>query len=414
MKILYFHQYFTTPALGGGLRSYEFAQALIRKGHQVTIVCGGADERFNLPQISNNYNRGIVDGIHVIQIRVNSQNVDGIRKRAKDFIKFGFLGIKIAFKEDYDLLFATSTPLTAGIPGIFAKYFRRKPFKFVFEVRDLWPELPKALGMKNPFMLWGMDILEKVSYNKSDACIGLSPGICEGVKRRAPENHPITLIPNGADLSLFVRNKESKYHINGVSDTDVVAVFTGAHGVANGLDAVLDMAKVLQERNVENIKIVLVGKGRMRPHLMARKAKEKINNCIFLDQVGKYELSEIMSRADMGLMVLKNIPAFYYGTSPNKFFDYISASLPIVNNYPGWLAELITENNCGLAVEPDDPIAFADAVQKMASNIELRTQMGLNSRNLAERKFARGILTEKLTAYLEEVTKEPISIKVNI
>lgn len=405
MKILYFHQYFTTPALGGGLRSYEFAQALIKEGHQVTVVCGGADERFNLPQVSRNYNRGIVDGVDVIQIRVNSQNVDRISKRTKDFIKFGFLGVKMAFNEEYDLLFATSTPLTAGIPGIFAKYFRRKSFKFVFEVRDLWPELPKALGMNNPLMLWGMSVLEKVSYNKSDACIGLSPGICEGIKRRAPESHPITLIPNGSDLDLFVRNKEAGYKIKGVRENDVVAIFTGAHGVANGLDAVLDMAKVLLERNVDNIKIVLVGDGRMKPHLIERKEKEKIGNCIFLDKVGKYELSEIMSRADMGLMVLKNIPAFYYGTSPNKFFDYISASLPIVNNYPGWLAELITENNCGLAIEPDNPSAFADAVQKMASSVEMRNQMGLNSRSLAEREFAREKLTNKLAGYLEEVMK---------
>ena len=405
MRILYFHQYFTTPSLGGGLRSYEFAQALITSGHQVTIVCGGADERFNLPQISRNYNRGVVDGVDVIQIRVNSQNVDGIAKRTKDFIKFGFLGIKLAFNEDYDLLFATSTPLTAGIPGIFAKYFRRKPFRFVFEVRDLWPELPKALGLTNPFMLWGMRVLEKVSYNKSDACIGLSPGICEGIKRKAPQNHPIALIPNGSDLDLFIRNKENKYKIAGVKDSDVVAVFTGAHGIANGLDAVLDMAKVLQERTIDNIKIVLVGDGRMKPHLLERKEKEKIENCIFLDKVGKYVLNEIMGRADMGLMVLKNIPAFYYGTSPNKFFDYISASLPIVNNYPGWLADLITENNCGLVAEPDNPVAFADAVQQMASSVERRIQMGVNGRELAEREFARVKLTNELVEYLEEVMR---------
>lgn len=403
MNILYFHQYFTTPALGGGTRSYEFAQALIRKGHRVTMVCGGSDDRFDLPRLSRNFNRGVVDGIEVIQIRVNTQNKDSISKRVVDFVKFGFLGVKMALKEDYDLLFATSTPLTAGVPGIFAKWFRRKPFQFVFEVRDLWPELPKALGMKNPFLLWGMSVLEKTTYRKSYACIGLSPGICEGIRRRAPEDHPVKLIPNGSDLNLFQRNPEDSYSIPGVNAADTVAVFTGSHGIANGLDAVLDMAKVLQERKADQVKIVFVGDGKMKPHLLDRKREEKIGNCIFLEPVSKFELNRLMNRADIGLMVLKNVPAFYYGTSPNKFFDYISASLPIVNNYPGWLADLIRENDCGLAVEPDDPAAFADAVLALADDPEGRAAMGRNGRKLAEREFARDLLAERLAGYLEEV-----------
>lgn len=406
MNILYFHQYFSTPNHGGSIRSYEFAQSLIKKGHKVTMVCGGFDGKFDLSPISRNISRGDVDGVDVVQIRVHSLNKDGLFKRGLDFVKFGFLGIKIALKEDYDLLFATSTPLTAGIPGIFAKCFKRKSFKFVFEVRDLWPELPKALGVKNPLVLGGMSVLEKMSYTKSDACVGLSPGICEGIKRRSPKNHPIKLIPNGSDLNLFVRNSKVSYKIDGVSESDTVAVFTGSHGIANGLDAVLDMAKVLQQRNINNIKIVFVGEGKVKSHLIDRKKAENIENCIFLDSVNKFELNEIMSRADMGLMVLKNVPAFYYGTSPNKFFDYISASLPIVNNYPGWLADLIKDNNCGIAVQPDDPFAFADAVQKMAASEKMREEMGKNGRLLAEREFARDMLSERLADYLEDVVKE--------
>ena len=88
----------------------------------------------------------------------------------------------------------------------------------------------------------------------------------------------------------------------------------------------------------------------MKDHLIERKEKEGIDNCIFLNPVPKATLSEIIDTADIGLMILANIPAFYYGTSPNKFFDYISAGLPVLNNYPGWLAEMITEHQCGIVV----------------------------------------------------------------
>lgn len=116
MKILYFHQHFTTPTQAGGTRSYELAQRLIAKGHSVCMVCGET-AKLSLPETNvKGIHQGMIDGIRVIQIALPYSNKDGIDKRAWTFLKFAWRGISIALKEDYDLLFATSTPLTAGIP----------------------------------------------------------------------------------------------------------------------------------------------------------------------------------------------------------------------------------------------------------------------------------------------------------
>ncbi|HLR37627.1 MAG TPA: glycosyltransferase family 4 protein [Chitinophagaceae bacterium] len=408
MKILYFHQHFKTPATGGGTRSYEFAKRLMANGHDVTMVCG-AYMNFNLPPTGKkNVYRGIVDGIDVIQLDLPYANKDSIAKRSKTFLKFSLEGVKIALKEDYDLLFATSTPLTAGIPGIFMKWFGRKKRKFVFEVRDLWPELPRALGMKNPFLLWGMGVLEKLSYKKADACIGLSPGICEGIKNKAQKNKKITMIPNGSDVDLFYKGARENLSLEGIKATDTLAIFTGAHGIANGLDAVLDAARVLKEKGREDIKIAFIGDGKLKPELIKRAEREKLTNCKFYNPVPKTELTQIMASADIGLMILKDVPAFYYGTSPNKFFDYISAGLPIVNNYPGWLADMIQEHKCGEVVESNNPESFADALIKMADSLQLREEYGRNSRALAEQQFNRDILAQKFVSFLEEVNESKI------
>lgn len=401
MKVIYFAEHFDTPATGGGLRPYQMARRLIQKGHEVTMVCGGDHKRLGLAESGRkNIYRGVIDGIDVIQISMPYSNNDGIGKRAWIFLRFSWKAIRVAMKENYDLLFATSTPLTDGLPGIAAKWFRKK--KFVFEVRDLWPELPKALGMKNPFLLWGMSVLEKRSYHAADACVGLSPGICEGIVRRSQKGKPVAMIPNGCDLDLFAPSSDKPDVIPGVKPADTVAVFTGAHGVANGLDAVLDMAKVLRDRNRDDIKLVFVGEGKMKRHLMERAAKEGLNNCIFLGYMPKKELNDVMSRADIGMMVLVNVPAFYYGTSPNKFFDYIASGLPVVNNYPGWLADLINENHCGIAVKPEKPELFADAVIQLAEHPEMRKEYGKNARALAEREFARDLLGARFVAFLEK------------
>jgi len=400
MKVIYFAEHFDIPRTGGGLRPYQMAKRLISAGHQVTMVCGGDQAWLGLPSTGKkNVFRGVIDGIDVIQISMPYSNNDSIAKRAMIFLKFAWKAIGYALREDYDLLFATSTPLTDGLPGIAAKWFRRK--KFVFEVRDLWPELPKALGMKNPFLLWGMSVLEKRCYHAADACVGLSPGICEGISRRSQKGKHIAMIPNGCDLDLFTISTSKPNIIPGVKPTDTVAVFTGAHGVANGLDSVLNMAAVLKVRQRYDIKIVFVGEGKMKAHLKERAKTESLDNCIFLDRMPKQALNELMARADIGLMVLANVPAFYYGTSPNKFFDYISSGLPVVNNYPGWLADMINEYHCGITVEPDKPELFADALVKLAAHPDLRKEFGKNGRALAECKFARDLLGETFVRFLE-------------
>lgn len=411
MKVLYFHQHFTTPSIGGGTRSYEFAKKLIERGHQVTIVCGETAQ-LNLPSSSmKNVNRGIIDGIEVIQIALPYSNRDGIAKRAWIFLKFGFLGIKVALKEEYDILFATSTPLTAGIPGIFMKWFGKRK-KFVFEVRDLWPELPKALGMKNPLLLWGMSVLEKLSYRKADACIGLSPGICEGIAKRSEKNKNIALIPNGCDLDLFQPGNRNELTLEGIKSTDTVAIFTGAHGIANGLDAVLDAAASLKAKGRDDIILAFIGDGKLKPALKKRAQEEGLDNCRFFDPMPKVKLNTIVSNADIGMMILADVPAFYYGTSPNKFFDYISSGLPVLNNYPGWLSDMIQENNCGTVVPPNDPDAFANALIHLADNPELRVNHGLNARKLAEKDFSRDNLANRFVDFLETVDSGTITKKI--
>lgn len=402
MKVLYFHQHFTIPTQAGGTRSYELSQRLIARGHSVCMVCGET-AKLNLPETDvKNVHRGMVDGIDVIQIALPYSNKDGIAKRAWTFVKFGWKGIQIALKEDYDLLFATSTPLTAGIPGIVMKLFRRK--KFIFEVRDLWPELPKALGMRNPFLLWGMSLLEWSSYHCADACIGLSPGICEGIKKRSQVNKRVEMIPNGCDLDIFKPSSRENLSLSGIQQTDKVAVFTGAHGIANGLDAILDAASVLKSRGRKDIVLVFIGDGKMKEHLIKRAEKEELDNCRFYNPIPKKELNRIVAAADVGLMVLANVPAFYYGTSPNKFFDYISSGLPVLNNYPGWLADMIQENNLGVVVPADNPQRFADGLISLLDNNNLKLQCGKNARAFAETYFSRELLADRFVTFLEEVS----------
>jgi glycosyltransferase involved in cell wall biosynthesis len=248
-----------------------------------------------------------------------------------------------------------------------------------------------------------MSLIEWLAYRCADACIGLAPGIVEGIRRRSPKNRQIEMIPNGCDLDLFNPARRAPLVLPGVGPSDFVAGFTGAHGVANGLDAVLDAAAELKWRGRSDIKLVLIGDGKCKEGLVARARHEGLDNCLFFAPVRKTEVARLTASLGCGLQILADVPAFYYGTSPNKFFDYISAGLPVVTNYPGWLADIITECDCGIAVAPRDAVALADALCRLQGEAELRATMGGNARTLAESRFARDRLSDQAVEFLEGV-----------
>lgn len=402
MRILYFHQHFSTPQGATGIRSFEMAKALIARGHQVTMVCGsysGGNTGLSSPFV-NGQRRGSVANIDVIEFEINYANAHSFLKRSVTFLKFAYQSIKVAIKHDYDLAFATSTPLTAAIPGLVARWLKRKTF--IFEVRDLWPELPKAMGViNNPAILTAMSCLEWFAYKSAQGHIGLSPGIVKGIEQRLSNTkHAIVHIPNGCDLEIF--SSSDAWQPADIATDDFVAVFSGTHGQANGLSSVISVAEHIQKTS-NNIKFVLIGQGKLKADLIAQTKYKKLNNVIFLDPVDKETLAKLFVRANVGLQVLANIPAFYDGTSPNKFFDYIAAGLPVINNYPGWLANEITTKHCGIAVPPDNINAFSDAILQLANNPQLCQTMSNNAKHLAQEKYARAILSTQFVDYIERV-----------
>ena len=411
MKVLYYHQYFSTPAGAAGTRSYALACSLVQAGHQVQMVClRDARTHTGLSgPFTHGRRSGLVDGIEVIEFDLPYSNHAGLLERALVFLRYSWQSLQLALRSDADLVFATTTPLTAGIPGIAARWLRGTPF--VFEVRDLWPELPRAMGVvRNPCVLAGLSTLEWLSYHSADACIGLAPGICEGISERGIEPSRISSIPNACDLELFRPQQQGEAKqpelIAGLTQPlppdSFVAAFTGAHGLANGLDAVLDAAVDLQRQRRSDIQLLFIGDGRCKPALEHRVASKALRNCHFLPPIPKPQLAQILRQSvHVGLMVLDDVPAFYRGTSPNKFFDYLACGLPVVNNYPGWLAELIREHQLGIPVPPRDPEAFAAALIRLADHPALIGPMGSNARTLAESRFSRCVLADQWRQVLE-------------
>jgi glycosyltransferase involved in cell wall biosynthesis len=213
------------------------------------------------------------------------------------------------------------------------------------------------------------------------------------------------MIPNGCDVWLSTSasmGDESFRQAHGISPDQLLAVYCGTHGLANGLDAVIDAAVELQKRGRDDIVLALIGRGHEKPQLVERAEAAGLRNLRFVDPVSKMRLFAILAEADIGMQILKNIREFAYGTSPNKFFDYLSAGLPVLNNYPGWLADLIREHDIGFAIAPDSPVAFADALEQAANDRAKLTRLSAQASALAHGALNRERLARQWVAWVTE------------
>jgi len=375
------------------------ARKFILSGKKVTVICCRNDRSSSglIGSFKRKIRRGMVDGIEVIEMDFFYSNHMALPQRLWVFFKFSLYCSFIVLREDYDILVASSPPLTNSIPALAARWLRGK--RMVFEVRDPWSDNILEMNIiKNRLLLPALRLLEWLSYRSAEKVIALSPGVENIMIRSGVDRKKIALIPNGCDFRLVDCN-QTCWRPNNIPSDAFLAVFAGAHGMANGLDAVLDAACVLQDSNNKNIWILLVGDGLMKPNLMKRAQRERLNNVIFIDPIDKVKLISLLRASNVGLQILLDTPVFHFGSSPNKFFDYLSCGLPVLNNYPGWIAELIKKNNCGCVVSSRDPVAFADALINMAANPEKLKQMGENARQLAQSAFSRDKLAERFIAH---------------
>lgn len=403
MHVVYIHQHFATPRQADGTRSYEFAKALLAAGHRVTMIAGGhkltaEDRRAGQRVVPRD-----VDGIDARYIDVDYDNAMGPWRRWKAFTQFAGLARELAVDARPDLVFATSTPLTVSKPGRLAA--RRLGVPFVFEVRDIWPQLLIEMGvLTNPLAKWLMRRMELAAYRAAAHVVILAPGMKEHLVASGAAAEKITFIPNSCDLGLFGPTLPAPEKLDYPRPGEFTLIFSGAHGRANGLDAVLDAAAELKRRHAAGIRFLFVGEGGMKDGLAQRAACEQLEGLVaFHGSIRKTELAKLLAHVDVGMQILANVPGFYNGTSPNKFFDYIASGLPVLNNYPGWLAELIDKNRCGVVVPPNDAKAFADAVLWMRDHpVELK-EMGANARTLAEREFSRAEMAARFVKLLESV-----------
>jgi glycosyltransferase involved in cell wall biosynthesis len=212
----------------------------------------------------------------------------------------------------------------------------------------------------------------------------------------------VTVIPNASDLDLFRPDLDGSAAREQLGlGQRFAAIYFGAMGLANGLEYVVEAARVLAQRGNERLVLVLQGNGGKRPELESLARRHGLTNVVFSQRMAdKDEVARIVAGCDVCLTIFR--AAREQTWSPNKFFDALAAGKPVLLNVAGWLGETIERNGCGRYVDAGHPEALANALEELSTNPALCRQMGENARALAERQFDRRLLAAQLEQVLED------------
>jgi glycosyltransferase involved in cell wall biosynthesis len=398
MKILYLHQYFNTPDMPGGTRSYEMARRFVRQGHEVHMITSWREPRDDHAWFESNE-----AGIHVHWLPVEYTNKMLFSNRIKAFLKFAIKSANKAASIKADIIFATSTPLTIALPAVYAAKIQKIPM--VFEVRDLWPELPIAMGvLKNPLTRFLAMRLELFAYKNAQAINALSPGMKDGVIKTGFPSSNVSVIPNSSDSTMFNVSSDlgkdfrrARSWLGG----DPLLLYTGTFGLINDVSYLVDLAIELRKIN-SDIKILAIGGGIEFQKVKDYAENTKVLNKIFFmeDYLKKREIPSALSAATISTALFLDKPEMR-PNSANKFFDSMAAGRPIMINYGGWMHELVQSYGCGLAMWELSLSEVAKELDEKVYDNEWLKKASKASSLLAEERFDRDVLAGQLLEVIE-------------
>jgi glycosyltransferase involved in cell wall biosynthesis len=397
MKILYFYQYFATSKGSWGTRVHEFTREWVKKGHQVTVVTSvySKSDIFSTKFIDIQY----FDGVKVIIINVRIDNRQTFLKRIFSFLAYSVLSCWYALTYSTEVVIASSGPITVGFPGLMSKFFRGR--KLVFESRDLWPDGAIELGIiKNPIMIKVARWFERFCYRSSDLIVALSIGMEKKIRLKSPKSSVIT-VTNAANIPLFSTPQSFPSFLE-ISPKSY-AIYTGNIGEVNNSRWLLEASKILQKKN-SYLKILIIGEGQQREWIDQEIEDHQLTNLLRWPLMPKENLVPLVQHALVSLVPLKGTPVLDT-SSPNKFFESLSAGVPVVQNTQGWMKDFLVQHQIGFTLSPNDPEALADLLISLASDPEELSEMKERALKISKVEFDKNRLSEKMITAIESLVK---------
>lgn len=393
MKLLILTQYFPPEVGAPQNRLFELAVRLQKLGVDITVLTAMP----NYPQMDiyegykdKTYVYEVIEGLKVHRSSIYVSKSKSIINRLRNYFSFVISSARLgkAKLENFDFLLCESPPLFLGYSAM--RIAKQKKAKLIFNVSDLWPESAEKLGVvNNKFLLKLAYNLEEKLYKRSCLVTGQTQGICHNINERFPAVKTYWL-PNGVDLGYYNPSKIEPgiwREKNNFAKEDVILLYAGIIGIAQGLEVILNSAKNFI--NTPNIKFVFIGSGPEKDKLLQLKAEQNLTNVFFLDAISKKEMPSVLRSVNAAIIPLRKLDLFL-GAIPSKIFENLAMEVPVLLGVNGEARQLfIDKGNAGLYFEPENSEALTAAILKLIEDKEMALQLGRNGRHFVNEYFNR-------------------------
>jgi len=408
LHILFLTDNFPPEVNAPASRTFEHCREWVLKGASVTVITCAPN--FPKGQVFDGYRNALwqsetMDGIRVIRVWSYITANEGFFKRVMDYVSFMFTATLAAlFVSRVDVVVGTSPQFFTVCATWLTGALKRRPW--VFELRDIWPESIKAVGaMKESMVIRLLERIEMFLYRRASRIVAVTHSFKETLIARGINGEKIEVVTNGVDLGNFVpQPKDAELTRSLGLESCFVAGYIGTHGMAHGLEVLLDAAVALQAMpNAANVRLLFLGHGAKKAELIASSQARGLRNVIFLDSVPKTEVARYWSLLDVSIIHLRNTELFQT-VIPSKLFECMGMGVPVLHGVAGESAEIVLNENVGEVFESDNAPQLVEALLRLREHNTVFQQYKRNG-PIAAKRYDRKILAGKMLSVLAGLEK---------
>lgn len=392
-NILLINQYSYPPGKSNWRRHFDLFKKFSKENYNIDIICGSFvhDRKEEILNKGEKYRLINGEGIkyHILSGILYKSKIVRMLSMIQFFFKVLLFSKKL--KDKPDIIYASSPHPFNGLAGMYLA--RKYKCPFILEIRDLWPETWVAMGAttKKSILYKVFAYIEKVLYKNADKIVTLTANkdyyISVGVDEKKVE-----IVSNGVDLEKYDSLVDEESPIK-LSENKFNILYTGAHGTANCLEFILEVAKLLKD---DNIMFNLIGEGEKKEELIKKAEEYNLKNIKFYPPINKNFIPSTLKNGDAMILPVRNKPLYKYGISPNKMYEYFASSRPII--FSGNVAnDMVKEANAGISVEAENIEKIKKAILSLYNmSRDKREVLGKNGRKYVEENYDIKILSKKI------------------